>query len=40
MDDEVQNVFSLGPMVSFRSARKLFRYPVRAKQYPVERKIV
>ena len=39
MNDEVKKVFSLQPMVSFRSARKLSSYLVRAKLYPVERKV-
>ena len=40
MNDEVKKVFSLRPMVSFRSARKLSSYLVQAKLYPVERKLV
>ena len=39
MNDKVKNVFSLRPMVSFRNARKLISYLVRAKLYPVERKV-
>ena len=39
MNDEVKKVLSLRPMVSFRSARKLSSYLVRAKLYPVERKV-
>ena len=39
MNDKVKNVFSLRPMVSFRDARKLISYLVRAKLYPVERKV-
>ena len=39
VNDEVKKVFSLRPMVSFRSARKLSSYLVRAKLYPVERKV-
>ena len=39
MNDEVKKVFSLRPMVSFRSARKLSSYLVWAKLYPVERKV-
>ena len=38
--NEVKKVFSLRPMVSFRSARKLSSYLVRVKLYPVERKLV
>ena len=40
MDEEVKNLFLPGPMVSFRGARKLIRYLVRAKLYPLHRKIV
>ena len=39
MNDEGKKVFSLGHMVSFRSARKLSSYLVWAKLYPVERKV-
>ena len=37
MDNEVKKVFTPKPMISFRSARKLSNYLVRAKMYPVER---
>ena len=37
MDEEVKRVFTPGPMVSFRSSRKLSSYLVRAKLYPTER---
>ena len=37
MDQETKNVFSPGPMTTFRSARKLSSYLVRAKLYPIER---
>ena len=37
MDDEVKKVFTPKPMISFRSARKLGSYLVRAKLYPEER---
>ena len=37
MNDEVKKVFSTKPMISFRSARKLSSYLVRAKLYPIER---
>ena len=37
MDDEVKRVFTPGPMISFRSSRKLSSYLVRAKLYPTER---
>ena len=38
-DDEVKKLFSPGPMVSFRSARKLSSYLVRAKLYRLVRDI-
>ena len=37
-DNEVKNVFSPGPMISFRCARKLSSYLFRAKVYLLERK--
>ena len=40
MDKEVKKVFTPRPMVSFRSARKLNSYLVRAKLYPLERTVV
>ena len=36
-DQEVERVFTPGPMASFRSARKISSYLVRAKLYPLER---
>ena len=39
MDQEVKTVFSAEPMVSFRSARKLSSYLVRAKLYQLLRKV-
>ena len=39
MNEEVRKTFSPGPMVSFRSARKLSSYLVQAKLYPLQRKI-
>ena len=39
MTEEVKNLFLPGPMVSLRGARKLSRYLVRAKLYPLHRKI-
>ena len=33
MNEETKKVFSPRPVVSFRSARKISRYPVRAKLY-------
>ena len=39
MNQEVKKTFSQGPMVSFRSARKLRSYLVRAKLYPLQRKL-
>ena len=37
LDNEVKKVFSPAPMVSFKSARKLSSYLVRAKLYPLNR---
>ena len=39
MDQEVKKVFTPKPMVSFRSARKLSSYLVRAKLYTLKRKV-
>ena len=39
MNQEVKNVFTPGPIVSFRSARKIINYLERAKLYPFERKV-
>ena len=39
MNDEVRKVFSLRPLVSFRTAGKLSSYLVRFKLYPVEIKV-
>ena len=39
MDQEAQRVFTPGPMITFRSARKLSSYLVRAKLYPLERTV-
>ena len=39
MNQEVKNVFTPGPIVSYRSARKISSYLVRAKLYPLERKV-
>ena len=39
MDKEVKKVFSPAPMVSFKSARKLSSYLVRAKLYPLNRSV-
>ena len=39
MDQEVKRIFTPKPMVSYRSARKLRSYLVRAKLYPIERKV-
>ena len=36
MNQEVKNVFTPGPIVSYRSARKVSSYLVRAKPYPLE----
>ena len=37
MNEEFKNVFTPGPIVSYRSARKISSYLVRAKLYPLER---
>ena len=37
MDEEGKKVFTPGPMISFKSSRKLSSYLVRAKLYPTER---
>ena len=39
MNEEVKNLFLPGSMVSFRGARKLGSYLVRAKLYPLHRKV-
>ena len=39
MENEVKRVFTPKPIISFRSARKLSSYLVRAKVYPTERTI-
>ena len=39
MNQEVKNVFTPGPIVSYRSTRKISSYLVRAKLYPLERKV-
>ena len=39
MDKEVKKIFTLRPMVSFRSAHKLNSYLVRATLYPLERTV-
>ena len=39
MDQEVMKVFTPKPMVSFRSDKKLSSYLVRAKLYPLEKKV-
>ena len=38
-DQEVERVFTPGPMASLRSSRKISSYLVRAKLYPVEKRI-
>ena len=35
LSKEVKEIFTPGPMVSFRGARKLGNYLVRAKLYPI-----
>ena len=39
MDQEAQRVLTPGPMITFRSTRKLSSYLVRAKLYPLERTV-
>ena len=39
IDQKVKKLFTPKPMVSFRSARKLSSYLVRAKLYPLKRKV-
>ena len=39
MNQEVKNVFTTGPIVSFRCARKISSYLVRAKLYHLGRKV-
>ena len=39
MNKDVKNAFTPAPMISFRSARKLSSYLVRAKFYPLERTV-
>ena len=38
-NEEIQNIFSSPPMVSYRSVRKIKCYIVRSKLYPLERSI-
>ena len=38
-DKEVKNVFLVAPIVSFKSVRKLNSYLVRAKLYPLQRRV-
>ena len=39
MDKEVKKVFPVAPIVSFKNAWKLSSYLVRAKLYPLQRKV-
>ena len=39
MDKEVQKVFTLKPMISFCSDRKLSKYLVRPKMYPIKKTV-
>ena len=39
MDQEAQRVLTTGPMITFRGARKLSSFLVRAKLYPLERTV-
>ena len=40
MDEQVKGVFTSGPIVSFKSSRKLSSFLVGAKLYPKERGVV
>ena len=39
MNDEVKKTFTPSPMILFRSYRKISSYIVRAKLYPLERRV-
>ena len=39
INQEVKNVFTPGPIMSYRIARKISSYLVRAELYPLERKV-
>ena len=39
MDQKAQRVFTPGPMITFRSTRKLSSYLVRAKLYALEKTV-
>ena len=39
MNQKVKNVFTIGPIVSSRSARKISSYLERARLYPLEKKV-
>ena len=39
MNEEVKKAFTLKPMISYRSSRKISSYLVRAKLYPINRKV-
>ena len=39
LSKEVKEIFTPGPMVSFRGGRKLGSYLVTAKLYPIERSV-
>ena len=39
MNQEVKNIFTPGPIVSYRSARKISSYLAKAKLYPLKRKV-
>ena len=39
MNDEVKRVFTLKPMASFKSSRKISSYLGRAELYPIERTV-
>ena len=39
MNEDVKSVFAPAPMISFRNARKLSSYLVRATLYPLEKTV-
>ena len=39
MNEDVKSLFTPAPMISFRTARKLSSYLVRATLYPLERTV-
>ena len=39
MNEEAKTAFTPGPMISFRNAKKLSSYLIRAKLYSIERTV-